>query len=379
MKLTTNQRVFFTLLQTGLWKKEASLLADKKIDFSELYRLAEEQSVVGLIVAGIDWLYSRNPGFVMPKADLLRFVSCTLQLEEQNISINEFLEWLMERLREENIFAILVKGQGIAQCYERSLWRASGDIDLLLDAENYERAKKVLLPIAQEVEREYVSLKHQGMTISGVVVELHGTLHSRLSKRIDKVVDEAQDRCLHYGEARAWRCGKVDVLLPSADNDVVFVFTHILHHFFIEGVGLRQICDWCRLLWKYRLEIDMNLLEKRLKKMGLMSEWKSFAALAVDWLGMPVDAMPLYSSESKWKLKASRIMAFVMESGNFGHKRQYERSDNKIIRKAQSAWHKMRDFFRHTLVFPWDSMKFLGHFVVNGMNLAVNNRTINKS
>ncbi len=379
MKLTTNQRVFFTLLQTGLWKKEASLLADKKIDFSELYRLAEEQSVVGLIVAGIDWLKSQNSGFVVPKADLLQFVGCTLQLEEQNSSMNEFLAWLMERLREENVYSILVKGQGIAQCYERPLWRASGDIDLLLDAENYERAKKVLLPIAQEVEREYVSLKHQGMTISGVVVELHGTLHSRLSKRIDKVVDEAQDRCLHYGEARAWRCGKVDVLLPSADNDVVFVFTHILHHFFIEGVGLRQICDWCRLLWTYRSEIDSDLLEKRLMNMKLMSEWKAFAALAVDWLGMPEVAMPLYSSEAKWKRKAERIIAFVMEAGNFGHKRKHERSGKRIICKTQSAWYKMKDFVRHTLVFPCDSVKFFVHFVVNGIDIAINNNSINNS
>lgn len=374
MKLTTNQRVFFTLLQTGLWKKEASLLADKQIDFSELYRLAEEQSVVGLIVAGIDWLKSQNATFVVQKADLLQFVGCTLQLEEQNRSMNEFLAWLMERLRKENVYAMLVKGQGIAQCYERPLWRASGDIDLLLDADNYERAKKVLLPIAQEVEQEYSSLKHQGMTISGVVVELHGTLHSRLSKRIDKVIDEAQERCLFHGEERAWHCGTVDVFLPSADNDVIFVFTHILHHYFIEGVGLRQICDWCRLLWTYRSEFDSDLLEKRLKKMGLMSEWKAFAALAVDWLGMPVMAMPLYSSEAKWKRKAERIIGFVMEAGNFGHKRKHERSGNRIISKVQSAWYKMKDFVRHTLVFPCDSVKFFVHFVVNGISIAINNK-----
>ena len=364
MKLTNDQRAFFTLLQAGLWQQEAPPLADKQIDFSELYRLAKEQSVVGLIVAGIDWIKSQNPGFVVPKADRLQFVSYTLQLEEQNRYVNESLAWLMERLREENVYAILVKGQGIAQCYERPLWRSSGDIDLLLDADNYERAKRVLLPIAQEVQREYSSMKHQGMTINGVVVELHGTMHSRLSKRIDKVVDEAQDRCLHHGEARAWRCGNVDVFLPSADNDVIFVFTHILHHFFIEGVGLRQICDWCRLLWTYRSEIDVDLLEKRLEKMGLMSEWKAFAALAVDWLGMPAEAMPLYSSELKWKRKAERIMAFVIESGNFGHNR-YEAKG-----KLSAVWQKTRDFARHTRVFPLDSINFFWHFVGNGIALA---------
>lgn len=364
MKLTINQRVFFTLLQSGLWEHDIPYLTDKQINFSEVYRLAEEQSVVGLVAAGIDRYKPQNPGFVAHKANLLQLVGFTLQLEQHNISLNDFLEWLMERLREENIYAMLVKGQGIAQCYERPLWRTSGDIDLLLDADNYERAKKVLLPIAQVVEREYFSLKHQGMTISGVVVELHGTLHSRLSKRIDKVVDEVQDRCLHHGETRAWRCGKVAMHLPSADNDVIFVFTHILHHFFIEGVGLRQICDWCRLLWTYHSEIDIALLEQRLKKMGLMSEWKALAALAVDWLGMPVEAMPSYSSEAKWKRKAEHIMAFVMESGNFGHNRYVAKG------KLSAVWHKTRNFVRHTKVFPWDAIKFFWYFVWNGIELA---------
>ena len=375
MRLTNNQRAFFAFIRAGLWEQDVRLLCEEQLDLEVILRFAEEQSVVGLVTAGLEHVTDMK---LAPK-DVNQFVDYVLELEQQNVSINDFIAWLIERLTEENVYTLLVKGQGIAQCYERPLWRSSGDIDLLLDTDNYERAKRVLLPIAQEVEQEYALFKHLGMTLSGVVVELHGTLHSRLSKRIDKVVDEAQDRCLHHGEVRAWRCGTVDVFLPSADIDVIFVFTHILHHFFIDGVGLRQICDWCRLLWTYRAKIDVALLEKRLEKMGLMSEWKTFAALAVDWLGMPVEAMPLYSSEAKWRRKASRIMAFVMEYGNFGHNRQHERSYNKIISKAQSAWYKMRNFIRHTSVFPWDSMKFLGHFVVNGMNIAVNNNTINNS
>ena len=38
--------------------------------------------------------------------------------------------------------------------------------------------------------------------------------------------------------------------------------------------------------------------------MGLMSEWLAFAALGVDHLGMPVEAMPMYSGEKRWKRKA---------------------------------------------------------------------------
>ena len=75
----------------------------------------------------------------------------------------------LNRLRDQDVYTLLVKGQGIAQCYERPLWRASGDIELLLSTNNYEKAKELLIPLATDVEIEYSHFKHQGMTINGWV------------------------------------------------------------------------------------------------------------------------------------------------------------------------------------------------------------------
>ena len=37
---------------------------------------------------------------------------------------------------------------------------------------------------------------------------------------------------------RAWKNGDGWVMLPSANNGVVFVFTHFLKHFYKGGIGL---------------------------------------------------------------------------------------------------------------------------------------------
>ena len=111
----------------------------------------------------------------------------------------------------------------------------------------------------------------------------------------------------------------VPVVPHGVNEDAFFVFSHILQHFYKEGIGLRQICDWCRLLWTYRDSLNHGLLESRIKKAGVMTEWKSFAALAVDYLGMPVEAIPLYSDDKKWSRKADKVMDFILETGNFGH------------------------------------------------------------
>ena len=368
MSLDNNSKVFFELLRAGLWEKEARLSQYKDIDYSAIYKLAGEQSVVGLITAGLE----RVIDVKIPKEVILQFVGSTLQIEQQNRSMNEFIERLIARLHKEEVNAVLVKGQGIAQCYENPLWRSSGDIDLLLSDSNYDNAKKVLMPLATEVETEYTSFKHVGMTIGGWVVELHGTLHSRLSGRVDRVIDEAQEDVFYGGNVRSWDNGGTQVLLPSPDNDVIFVFTHILHHFFFEGIGLRQICDWCRLLWRFKNSLNRELLESRIRKMGLMTEWKSFAAFVVKWLGMPAGAMPLYFCDSRWVRKADRICSFVLEVGNFGHNQRRDyKGMSYLRRKFVSACGRFSDMLRHFRVFPKDSIVFFGGVLRSGLHAAV--------
>ena len=365
---------FFELVRAGLWSEYTPkiLAHGAPVDWEAIYQLAEEQSVVGLVAAGIDAL---PPSERPPQTVVLQFVGSTLQLEQRNKAMNEFVAKLITMLRKNDIYALLVKGQGIAQCYEKPLWRASGDVDLLLSEDNYEKAKKLLVPLATNVESEYKALKHIGMTLDGFSVELHGTLHSRLSKRVDRVIDSAQNDVFFASSVRSWQNGGTQVFLPSPTYDVVFVFTHILHHFYIEGVGLRQICDWCRLLWTYRDSLNYGLLESRIKDAGLMTEWRAFASLAVQYLGMPEAALPMFGSsvlagaseqvrEQKFKGKADRIMEFVLESGNFGHNRQV------AIGKLSSVWNKTKDFARHTKVFPLDSIKFYFHFLGDGLRIA---------
>ena len=249
-------------------------------------------------------------------------------------------------------------------------------MDLLLNDSNYDSAKKVLLPLATMVETEYTHFKHLGMTINGWEVELHGTQYSRLSKCVDEGIDATQREVFYGGKVRSWMNGGTQVFLPAPDEDVIFVFTHILHHFFFEGIGLRQICDWCRLLWTYRGSLNYGLLESRIRKMGLMSEWKAFAAFAVKWLDMPVEAMPLFDDNdnhnANFDKKADKICKFVLEVGNFGHK---QRRDYKgmgyLRRKFVSVWGRLSDILRHFQLFPKDSIVFFGGVLRSGLHAAV--------
>ena len=379
-----NIQTFFALVRAGLWEKEVRLSPYGEIDFAEVLRLSEEQSVVGLVAAGMEHIVDKKP----KKKDVLQFIGRTVQLEQRNQAMNYFIGVLVEKMREAGIYTVLVKGQGVGQCYERPLWRSCGDVDLFFDAENYERAKGFLSPLAVEVEPEVKRKKHLAMTIDPWVVELHGLMPTEISERINAGVERVQSDIFAGGGVRVWKSDGADVPLPSPDNDVIIVFTHFLQHFFVGGVGLRQICDWCRLLWTYRECIDRDLLLRRLREMGIVSEWKAFGAFAVEYLGLPLSVYRLLLLEDDVNLnlndnenvnlkpetfclkpslrrKARRICRVVLEAGNFGHNKDnsYRSKYPKLVEKSITFFRRLGEYGRLFLIFPADAPKFFVTYV----------------
>lgn len=369
----TNTKAFFELVRAGLWEQEVQPSQYDNIDFAEVYRLAEEQSVIGLVAAGIDSSKIQDSGFSCPKEWALQFVGQALQLEQQNQAMNAFVAQLVKKMRAAGIYALLLKGQGVAQCYDKPTWRACGDVDLFLSDENYQKAKAFLIPLVSSVEREYEREKHLGMTIDQWVVELHGRLYCGLSSRSEKELGQVYQDTFYEGNVRSWDNNHVQVFLLSPENDAFYVFTHILQHFYKGGIGLRQICDWCRLLWTFREKLDLRLLESRIRKAGLMSEWKAFGVYAVEYLGMPIEAMPFYSGDRRWIRKAKRINSFIFSVGNMGHNRDssYHRKYPFLIRKSISTGRRIGDLVNHARIFPLDSLRFSFAFLRNGVKSAL--------
>ena len=340
---------FMELVKAGLWENDAQLSPFGTVNYSDVMRLAEEQSVVGLVASGLEHVTDVKA----PKPDVLQFVGQALQLEQRNTAMNYFIGVIVDKLKEAGIKTLLVKGQGVAQCYERPLWRYSGDVDFMLDDQNYQSAREFLLPLSSDSKQDEMYSKHLGMTIDPWYVEIHGTLRTGLSARVDREVDAVYEDTMKNNHVRIWKNGETDVILPSADNDVFLVFTHFIKHFYKEGMGLRQVCDWIRMLWTYRDEIDDSLLENRLQQSGLMDEWHAFAVLAVEHLGMPVESMPFYSVDVKWREKAEKIVYYILR-GFTGKK--------------------YKDTYQLYKIFPWNTICFLPGIFMNVNWLKIKER-----
>ena len=393
-----SREAFFALVRAGLWENTQKFRVEclefrENIDWGEVYRLAREQLVVGLVLAGIERIRNANVNdnandnlndnendkVEVDQRVLLQMIGDVQMMEQQNKTMNRFIALLIERMRKSGIYTLLVKGQGIAQCYERPLWRASGDVDLYLNEENYIKARSLLTPVASYIDDENEKMMHLGMTIKSWVVELHGAMYTELSRRINEGLDDVHRCIFNRGEVRSWNNNGVPVFLPSPDNDVIIVFTHIIQHFFIEGIGLKQICDWCRLLWTYKDSLDYGLLESRIKEMGLMRVWRTFGVFAVEYLGMPVEAMPMVNDNHNvndngddnekfgWgdRWRAKRVLDRVLKSGNFGHNNDLSYRDkySGMTYKIVALYRRLMEFISLSFIFPIDAPRFFLYYL----------------
>ena len=98
----------------------------------------------------------------------------------------------------------------------------------------------------------------------------------------------------------------------------------------------------------------------RLREMGIVSEWKAFGAIAVEWLGMPAEAMPPFAVGCSWSRKARRICRVVMDAGNFGHNKDnsYRSRYPKLVEKSITFFRRLGEYARLFLIFPADAPRF---------------------
>ena len=100
-----------------------------------------------------------------------------------------------------------------------------------------------------------------------------------------------------------------------------------------------------------------------------MSEWKAFGAFAVEYLGMPKEAMPFYSSDNRWKSKAKKIMQLTLDSDNIERRDiSYFEKYPYVLRKVVSFGRRCGDLLRVAGVFPMDSLGFFPSIVIRGVN-----------
>lgn len=85
----------------------------------------------------------------------------------------------------------------------------------------------------------------------------------------------------------------------------------------------------------------------------------------VGYLGMPVDAMSLYTDTTKYRRKADRIYHLILRTGKMGHNidKTYRVKYPGMVVKAINFFRRLREFVSWTVFFPENAMGFVTRYV----------------
>ncbi len=311
----TPKSIFFSLIRSSLWQTlpEGLPFNISTTQWDEIGRIATEQTVGPLVFNAVFSLHSDQ----RPTKD---WIFKAYSFLERNRRTHELLDKtaseVAEKLKDEGIRSVLLKGQAYARAYPISSLRQCGDIDIYVGEDQYRSAYEATKKLDWESkEKFHRHSKHYGFTLNGVRIELHSFAGQLVSKASDKRF-QAWSRHELKSTCDTLLIEGKPILVPTPIFDVIFVFLHMYHHFIFGGIGLRQVCDWTMLLHKHSKEIDKVKLRKLLEDFKLLKAWQRFTPIAVGYLGLPENECPFYSK--KYQKEADEILSFILKEGNFG-------------------------------------------------------------
>ena len=239
--------LIFAFLQYSLGGKVDMNNVVIDMNWQQLYSFASKQSLLGFCFYGIERLGKEYPEELkqnpIGRELLMTWMGKAQQIRRQNMKVNAVAGKLFSMLREDGMRCCVLKGQGNALMYPNPYSRTPGDIDVWIDA-----SRERIMEYAQKRFElgDDIRLQHLETSLDGVPVELHffpcsmnnPIYHARLQKWFKRNAD------LQCSNVVSLPDGIGEIAIPTKAFNVIYQLTHLYHHFFDEGIGMRQIIDY---------------------------------------------------------------------------------------------------------------------------------------
>ena len=313
------QQIFFDFLRFCIGATSEIPESLKGADWKAQYVIAKKQALIGVVFDGIQRLPKE---MALDTALLMQWMGNSMTIQKRNAAMYQASFEVFSEIRKAGYRCCILKGQGNAVGYPNPYSRMPGDIDVwvLADRKELRQLALGLADTPEDVEREIV--QHIELKRKGVVVELHPTpmmfnnpvLNHRMQRWFKRNADL---QCSHLVDLPD---GIGQIAVPTAAFNAVYQLSHLQHHFFYEGVGMRQVIDY---LFNIEMLKDgkMEILQRDLKLLGLWTFARAVMWVLHETLGLPKSMMIAPMDEKRGML----LLNEILEGGNFGQhgKRQH--------------------------------------------------------
>ena len=309
----------FAFLKYCLGSKENMSRVIAGMNWQMLYSFSSKQALLGLCFEGIERLGEEYPEELkqnpIGRELLMTWMGKAQQIRRQNMKVNSVASKLFSMLRKDGLRCCILKGQGNALMYGNPYSRNPGDVDVWLNATREEIMEYGRRNFDLEDDIRY---QHLETTMDCVPVELHFVpctmnnvvYNARLQRWFRRNAD------LQCSNVVGLPDGAGEIAVPTTAFNVVYQLCHLYHHFFDEGIGMRQIIDYYFVLVKSeeRRVKNLTVLQRELKYLGLWKFARAVMYVLHEALGLSEEKMIAPMDEKRGKL----LLVEILNGGNFG-------------------------------------------------------------
>lgn len=276
-----------------------------------LLSFAKRQSILPIVYQGLTNL--QIPNECIKRFDDLRVKSIYQVVQQQDA-----LKRVSDALESVAIPYIPLKGAVLRNYYPHAYLRTSCDIDVLVHAENLDRAVNVI-----EQDAGFKAIKQNYHDISMIDSRVHLELHYNIKENMENI---------DYLLMKAWEYAS------PAENGTRYVFSpefqlfhviaHMSYHMVHGGLGIRPFLD----LWLLRnkTEYDETKLRDMCSSCSILTFYEKSCALIDAWLsGKSVD------------LSLKNYEAFCLNGGVFGSSETVMASKQRTTRGIKYVWRRV--------------------------------------
>lgn len=299
----------------------------ENLSWDKIFSLADKHMIANMIWYSVDKLKSK------PETELWKkWTEIKNKAIVKDITQRSEYQKIIKAFDKKQIRCMAVKGIFMKKMYPKSDVRTMSDIDILIDAENANKAGNIMYSLGYTCESKEKC--HHDVYFKAPVMNIE--IHRRLFS------DYAVNNFSQYykdGFIKAEKIDGYDFAYKMTDEEFyIYALAHFYKHYSDGGSGIRSVMDIYVLNHSIYEKLDKQSLNHKLKKLKLLNFRNEMTDLSEMWFG-----------KNKKTTELIKLSDYIIGSGTYGT--VSNRINNQIKEKGKIG------YFIYSAFLPLSLMK----------------------
>lgn len=313
-------------------------------DWQDLYELAKIHSILPIISE----ILTTNRSFSKINFKQ-KWIENSMSLTFKQIQLSAAFLEIYRKIKAQNIDCIVTKGIILRQMYTKNELRVSGDEDIIIKKEDYQKVVKIFLDNHYQVVGDMISDNIQVTTFIDPISNLHIELHLQLFGK-DTYLGFLNDYFKDiFVKSKIIEIDNTLIQVMNENDQLLYLICHCFKHFINNGVGLRQLMDIAMYSKLHYQTINWDKLINQTKNFNGETFVYCLYSIFNDYFEIKYDDIN-YPNNLRKKVDYQEFLDDIFDSGVFGLSYDERIYSNLIVRRVLNQKQEKTSLI--SLIFP---------------------------